>query len=320
MSAVSWDIEQIVREVLAALQGQQSSGVTVGQPGQPVQSSPRPTVGSVQQPPVVSTSGQAAASPSMANHSMPKPQTLSEDGQLRITSRLVTMADLRACGLPENLEGLRRLVVRPDALITPLVRDELQRRNILLVADGSLAGEDVAGGPDPVVSAAGSQSVSADQLTEPQSSKTSSEAAAGASGRTGSRGRLLMVVHGRAYEPAGLVRRLTEQAVPLEVRQMDCILRAIDALAEAIRAGNYLGVLLTGYVAIGLCAANRQVGVRAVWGMEPGQAASDTASLGANLLVINPRQVSPYQLEKMIRQFYRAGIRTCPEPLKSRLA
>lgn len=318
MSQASWDIEQIVQEVLAALQGQGPTGPSA----KPAQSAGAPPVGCAQPTASAVSSGAAADGPagssSPAAPRQEQPQ-VAEDGQLRIASRLVTMADLRACGATENLAGVRRVIVRPDALVTPLVRDELQRRNIPLVPDLSLNGKAEADSTYQAASAVEGQPASVGQPADGKPSATSVGGAFGPAGGAGAKWNLLLVIHGKAYEPAGLVRRLVGEGAPVEVRRMDCIVRATDELAEAVRSGHCLGVLLTRYAAIGVCAANRHSGVRAVCGVEAGQAASDTASLGANLLVINPRQTPPYQLHKMIQEFYQTGVRPCPEGLKSRL-
>ena len=326
-----WDMEEIVREVLTALARQKPPGGAGpdehGRPGAiPVGCPPdRPAALSANEPKSErgSSSGGAEAAvsgvgaTSSPNSGISGP---SEDGQVRIASRLVTMAELRACGVPENLAGVRRVVVRPDALITPLVLDELQRRNIPLVRElgpGEVDGATAAAAT--VTSATGGQGSVADRSARSEPATGTSSGSPGLAGETLSVQKFLLVVHGKAYEPAGLASRLTAEQVPLDVRQTECIVRATDQLAEVVQTGHCQGVLLTGNPAIGLCAANRHPGVRAVWGLEPAQAASDARSLGANLLIINPRTVSPYQLEKMIREFYRAGLRPCPEALKSRL-
>ncbi len=358
MSQASWNIEEIVREVVAALQGEGSGSGSAAKPEQatethpeevaggrsgPLRDSPSavPPVGCPQTPgprgatsigPPNGISSEGRAMPGAGQYASDRKQVdraSAQPGaeQVRISSRLVTMAELRACGVPENLAGLRRVVVRPDALITPLVRDELQRRNIPLVLEPSLAGEEGRGSEEKINSVLMANPASVGQFAEAKHPRSGAEGFPGPreAGPMGlaetapSKPGLVLMIHGKAYEPAGLVRRLAAEGTPVEVQQMDCIVRATDQLAEALRPGHCLGVLLTGYAAIGVCAANRHGGVRAVWGMEPAQAASDTASLGANLLVINPRQVSPYQLEKMIREFWRAGLRPCPQSLKSRL-
>jgi hypothetical protein len=50
------------------------------------------------------------------------------DSDLAVDRRVVTLADL-----PERLDGVRRVVVPPGAVVTPSVRDVLQRRQLPLV-------------------------------------------------------------------------------------------------------------------------------------------------------------------------------------------
>lgn len=329
MNRSSWDIEAIVREVLAALASQGSGGgagwAELAQPTAIPAGCPpdRPAAFSAKDSKSERGSGSAgseaaassAGSPSSPISGVSGPR---EDGQVRIASRLVTMAELRACGVPENLAGVRRVVVRADALITPMVQDELQRWNIPLVRELGL--DELEGAAAAATTSAdGGQGSLPDRSARIEPATGTSGGSPGLTGKTLSVQKFLLVVHGKAYEPAGLAARLTAERVPVDVRQTECILRATDLLAEALQKANSLGVLLTSYPAIGLCAANRHPGVRAVWGLEPAQAASDARNLGANLLIINPKTASPYQLEKMIREFYRAGLRPCPEALKSRL-
>lgn len=298
MSQMAWDIEQIVQEVLAALGASTPEGASASAQGAPGSPSVPEQAGSQETKCPTSQSG---PNPPSGDNML---QTAGEDGQVWVASRLVTMAELRAHGVPENLAGLRRVLVRPDALVTPQVRDELQRQNI------------------PLVRVPGLLEQSSDGLAKTSDAHSSGvrlvSLVPSAQNQAGGWG-LVLLVHGKAYETAGLVRTLSNEGVPVEVHGTECILAAADQLAEGVRSGRCLGVLLTQYPSIGVCAANRHAGVRAVWGIESSQAAVAVASLGANVLVIAPREVSSYQLQKMIREFYGGGVRPCPEPLRSRL-
>ena len=57
--------------------------------------------------------------------------------ELEITTRVISLATLSG-----RLEGIGRLVVKADAVVTPSVRDELRQRNIELVRQST------AGSPD----------------------------------------------------------------------------------------------------------------------------------------------------------------------------
>jgi len=86
------DMERIVREVLAELQ-------RVGQSAPPAAPSSAPT----------GEDGRSA------------------DGGLRLDARVVTIEQIAG-----RLSGVRRVRVAPQAIVTPAVRDELQRRGIAL--------------------------------------------------------------------------------------------------------------------------------------------------------------------------------------------
>ena len=67
-----------------------------------------------------------------------KPTTASQapgDGELVVSARVVTLSEVDG-----RLESVRRLVVTPQAVVTPAVRDELQRRNVTLAYASPAAG------------------------------------------------------------------------------------------------------------------------------------------------------------------------------------
>ena len=47
---------------------------------------------------------------------------------LSLDSHVITMHDLR-----DKLNGVQQLVIKPNAIVTPLVRDELKEKNIEIV-------------------------------------------------------------------------------------------------------------------------------------------------------------------------------------------
>jgi hypothetical protein len=104
MAVSSVDIERVVREVLAelALASREDRLAT--------------SVAAPQQTAVPASASKTAA---------PSPATT--NGQLAIASRVVTLSEIG-----DRLTGIKRLVVPPGAVITPLVRDEIRRRGITL--------------------------------------------------------------------------------------------------------------------------------------------------------------------------------------------
>jgi hypothetical protein len=94
---------------------------------------------------------------------------------------------------------------------------------------------------------------------------------------------------------------------------------ALDQLADAVGSGQRLALLLTCQPAVALCLANRRQGVRAVWGVNAVLASEATASVGANLLVVDPTKGSLHELRSMIKQFIQNGVRPCPAELAAEL-
>jgi hypothetical protein len=112
MTQIPLDIDRVVREVLAELKRAQildtkaKAGAAAGLSG----SAESPTV----QPGLQSKIDRGAL-------------TLSKTGELVLSTRLVTMEDIG-----DRLGGIRRVVVGPQAVVTPAVRDALRDRNITL--------------------------------------------------------------------------------------------------------------------------------------------------------------------------------------------
>ncbi len=112
MATAATEIERLVREVLAEL----AAG--------PAINSPLPPGEGQGEGAVAPTSSQRAAAASLP--SVPVP--ICPDSELTVAARVVTMTELLG-----RLDGLRRLVVLPDAVVTPAVHDELRRRGVALV-------------------------------------------------------------------------------------------------------------------------------------------------------------------------------------------
>lgn len=241
MSNPSIDIERVVREVLREL------GLRAAPPA-----------------PVASPAPPAAkpAAPAMA------------DGQLTLSDRLVTLSVLEG-----RLAGLRKLVVSPQSVITPAVRDELARRNVqLLIGPGNGA---------------------------PTATRTAL--------------RLVLVTHGRRYDPTGLLAALAKGSSRVEHHAKDCIMATSDLLAAEVAQPDTLGAVLTRHTAAGLCVANRLPGVRAVLGLDPAQATLVAKAVGANVLVADPAGGSLFWLKRMLDAFCAGGVRPCPEVFQQRL-
>jgi hypothetical protein len=122
------------------------------------------------------------------------------------------------------------------------------------------------------------------------------------------------------FDATTLMAALAREGLQATQSNSDCLIAAGDQLAEQIRQGDALGVLLTRHAAAGLCLANRLAGVRAIGGIEAPAVAAASAAVGANLLVIDPRTGTFFQLKQAITEFARGGLRPCPEVFRKRLA
>ena len=129
-----------------------------------------------------------------------------------------------------------------------------------------------------------------------------------------------MVVAARTkLDPKLLANTLQSEGIEVQCHKTDCILAATDQLAGELVKGDALGLLLTPHTAAALCLANRLAGVRAVLGCNANSVEADLSAVGANLLVADPQSVSLFRLARMAGDFYRGGIRPCPEVFRKRL-
>jgi hypothetical protein len=132
--------------------------------------------------------------------------------------------------------------------------------------------------------------------------------------------RVVLATMGTDFEPAALAAGLAREGAMVEPAAFDCIIKATEQLAAEAARSDTLGVLLTPHVAAGLCLANRLGGLRAVTGGDAPAVATAAAAVGANLLVVDPRVGTFFQLKQMVSEFCRGGVRPCPAVFRSRLA
>jgi len=206
------------------------------------------------------------------------PARQTPDGELVVSAPVVSLS-----AVEDRLEGVRRLVVLPGAVVTPSVRDELRRRNIAVVP----------GPPRAVGSPGGSKLRSAPQV--------------------------VMIVLGSRFDPAPLTSALASEGVEVRLERTDCLVTATDTLSAELGKPNTVGLLISTYPAVALCLANRHAGVRAVLGTDASRLGADVASVGANALVLDPKTTGPFQVRQMAVQFCRTQPAECPENLRERL-
>jgi hypothetical protein len=257
MTQIPLDIDRVVREVLAELKRVTTNLQSV--PG--LSSSEGNTVGQANR-------GTYATQEPVSVAGASKPV----NGELVLSTRLVTMEEI-----DDRLGGIRRVVVGPQAVVTPAVRDALRQRNIALAR------------------ALPAKNASAAPL------------------------RLVVVAARTKFDPELLENTLQSEGIEVQCHKTDCLLAATDQLAGELAKGDALGLMLTPHTAAALCLANRLAGVRAVLGNNANSAEADIRAVGANLLVADPKSVSLFKLARMAGDFYRGGIRPCPEVFRKRL-
>jgi hypothetical protein len=127
MAELSVDIERIVQEVLRGLR----QAGAIGLPSSPAADASGAaatglaTVGATGS---ATTRATAGLSSSAVGVRADKPQTAAaQPGQLTISGRVVTLS-----ALDGRLAGVHQVIVSPQAIVTPAVRDELRRRNVAL--------------------------------------------------------------------------------------------------------------------------------------------------------------------------------------------
>lgn len=130
---------------------------------------------------------------------------------------------------------------------------------------------------------------------------------------------VVLMVAAATYDPAALAGALEREGYAVEPRRNDCLIRATDQLAANLKSGSATAVLMTAHPAAAACLANRHAAVRAILGVRADRVAGEAASVGANLLVVDPAAMGFFALKQMAGQFLRGGPRQCPEVFKKQL-
>lgn len=131
--------------------------------------------------------------------------------------------------------------------------------------------------------------------------------------------RLALIVAATDFDPAALAAALDRDGFRVDRSESDCLIVAVDELADEVSRPDTLGVLLTSHAAAGLCLANRQAGVRAIIGTNAAETARSAGAVGANMLVVNPAAGGFFQLKQIVAEFARGGVRPCPTVFNERL-
>lgn len=128
--------------------------------------------------------------------------------------------------------------------------------------------------------------------------------------------RVVLAVAETDNHAAPLAARLAADGLSVERCSRSDLMGAIDQLCEIVTQGEMLGLLITRQSAAAICLANRKRGVRAALGGDVRHVADAIAEIGTNLLVVNPKGKSVFEMSEMARAFVRGGRPQCPPALE----
>ncbi len=121
------------------------------------------------------------------------------------------------------------------------------------------------------------------------------------------------------FDPAELLRTANKQGVSTERLANTGLVGVVDELADRIAKGGLLGLLFTTKTAAAGCIANRHRGVRAASANCHVGVRDAIAEIGVNLLLIDTRGKSTFQLGRMIQTFHSTADRNCPVEFAAKL-
>ncbi len=229
--------------------------------------------------------------------------------EYRLTSRLVTLESL------PKLQGIKRLIVPVRAVVTPAVLDELRRSNVKLEFDNTVSGA--------------LASTSAAGTAFSMGSGNQAEYGVANSDGTTDTGVVLAVVRSRFAGVEGLQRAISNDGLKISKSfNGKCLIQATDEFSASLVGKTRLGVLITDHAAVAMSLVNRRRGLRAVQAVPRNTmivnaaadaAIRDAAEVGANLLVVDPREFGFWVLRQIVVRFLKSGPYVCPEALQSRL-
>lgn len=200
-----------------------------------------------------------------------------DPGRCVVTERVVSLATLEG-----KLQGASVVAVRRGAVITPAVRDELRSRKIRLEYYDAAPSNAAASANLPAL------------IVGVGVGDVAWEVSAA------------LDAIGAHVQGLATVSSLQHAELPVLVERLG------DSLAERPA----LGLVLTSRPAAAVCLANRQRGVRAVWGctLKALKEALETAA--PNVLIYNPKDHPAREQRLLVREFVGAGLRECPALLQ----
>lgn len=173
---------------------------------------------------------------------------------------------LTLASLEGKLAGIRKILVPKQTVVTPAVKDFLRKQKIDL--EWSLDSEK--------------------QACSRNSSK------------------IWLALHIIPKEPVALIDFLAKQG-NVTKESFSCIVKTVHAAVDWARQNpDSRLVIVSSFAAAAVCLANRYRELRAIRAVGTGQVAADTKEINANLMVIDPYGISPYQLQEYAKSYLQA--------------
>jgi hypothetical protein len=187
---------------------------------------------------------------------------------LLVDARVVTMTAIQG-----RLEGIRRVVVDPRAVVTPSVKDELDKKRIRL------------------------------ERRAPNNSPTPATS------------RVTLV---RCVRDGDAMRSMTGLLLPTGAAERVCqeLGQAIEAAGQAVADPAAVALVLTDETLAACCLLNRATHVRAAQAGNLDAVRQAIAVLGANVLVVDPRDMTINQWNAIVKVFCGDLPRGCPPLLQ----
>jgi hypothetical protein len=289
------DIDRLVREVLEQLNGAAAASEVPAAPpaggGESASGNGQP------EPPLGSQPGAGCLAPLGSPGSDSEKQPPGADAALQDKPAQQRPAEAASSPPPQATQG--RIMVTARVVTMAELGDRLEGARTLVVPAGAVVTPSVR----DHLRRARIQLVTA--APEPSASAAAP-------------GPVPILVNARSLDTATLADTFRRDGLEPDVQQCDCLIESTDRLAASAAEGRR-GVLLTRHQAAALCLANRHPGVRAVAAEEPGALQAAVEAVGANVIVLNAKQLGMYRLRQMVGDFLRRGPVECPEVFRNRL-
>ena len=232
----------------------------------------------------------------------PAPAEGGDAVELRLSSRVITLEQIRSA--PPKI---RRLVVPNRAVVTPSARDELKKTGMQLAFD-SAASVEASASAVPAFGRATLSASNAAPALAPRRAPAADPI------------RSLSVAYHAVLPEAVPARFLEELAktVSIERYQNKCVMQTAEFLAGRLAQEKSKAVLFTRYTAAASAVCNRKKVIRAMIGAGADRLDADAASIGANLLIVDPGQ-GVFQIRRAVTRFVELGAAVCPDVLRKGL-